>query len=108
MHQTEASILAQKYSAELAKGNAKAQELAATLNKAAMAQQTAYNAMSAMSRFQEKAAAAGATGKNKNARPFPPGHPLAYSWISGFIEGKAEREQSQGENRPIRLPRARP
>ena len=40
---TEASILAQKYSAELAKGNAKAQELAATLNKAAMAQQTVYN-----------------------------------------------------------------
>lgn len=60
---TEASILAQKYSAELAKGNAKAQELAATLNKAAMAQQATYNAMSAMSKFQQQAAAAGATGK---------------------------------------------
>jgi ribosome modulation factor len=51
---------------------------------------------------------AGVTGKHRDERPFPIGHPLSYSWISGFIEGKAEREQSKEENRPIRLPRARP
>jgi hypothetical protein len=51
---------------------------------------------------------AGVTGKHSIDRPFPPGHPLAYSWISGFIEGKAEREQAKEENRPIKLPRARP
>lgn len=30
------------------------------------------------------------------------------SFLSGFIEGKAEREQSDIEKRPIRLPRRRP
>jgi hypothetical protein len=30
------------------------------------------------------------------------------SWISGFIEGKAEREAAKREGRPMRLPQARP
>jgi hypothetical protein len=51
---------------------------------------------------------AGATGKHSNDRPFPASHPLSYSWISGFIEGKAERDQAKKEKRPIQLPRARP
>lgn len=59
---TEASILAQKYSTDLAKGNTKAQELAATLNKAALAQQSLANATSAMSKFQQQANVAGTTG----------------------------------------------
>jgi lambda family phage tail tape measure protein len=60
---TEASILAQKYGADLARGNEKAKALAETINKAAMAQQSLANATSAMSRFQQSAAVAGATGK---------------------------------------------
>ena len=59
---SEASILAQKYSTSLAQGNEKARELAATLNKAALAQQSAANAASAMSKFTQQANAAGATG----------------------------------------------
>lgn len=60
---SEASILAQKYSTALAGGNEKARELAATLNKAALAQQSAANAASAMSKFVQQANAAGATGQ---------------------------------------------
>lgn len=59
---SEASILAQKYSTALAQGNEKARELAATLNKAALAQQSAANAASAMSKFAQQANIAGATG----------------------------------------------
>jgi lambda family phage tail tape measure protein len=59
---SEASILAQKYSSVLVKGNTQAQELAATLNKAAMAQQSAANAASTMSKFLQQANTAGATG----------------------------------------------
>lgn len=60
---SEASILAQKYSTALAGGNEKARELAATLNKAALAQQSAANAASAMSKFVQQANIAGATGQ---------------------------------------------
>lgn len=59
---SEASILAQKYSTSLAQGNEKARELAATLNKAALAQQSAANAASAMSKFAQQAGIAGTTG----------------------------------------------
>ncbi len=33
--------------------------------------------------------------------PFPSGHPMAYSWQSGFIEGKAEKDHANAEKRPI-------
>lgn len=59
---TEASILAQKYSSYLMKGNSDAKELAATLNKAALAQQSAANAASTMSKFMQQANVAGTTG----------------------------------------------
>ena len=32
----------------------------------------------------------------------------ALSWISGFIEGKAEREEAKRDGRPMRLPQANP
>ena len=59
---TEASILAQKYSSFLVKGNTDAKALAATLNQAAMAQQSAANAASSMSKFIQQANTAGASG----------------------------------------------
>lgn len=51
---------------------------------------------------------AGANGKHNSNNPFMSDPKLSYSWISGFIEGKAEREQAKNENRPIRLPRVKP
>ena len=59
---TEAQILAQKYSAELMKGNKEARALAETLNKVAIDQQSAANAASAQSKFLEQANKAGSTG----------------------------------------------
>lgn len=59
---TEAQILAQKYSAELMKGNKEARALAETLNKVAIDQQSAANAASAQSKFLAQANKAGATG----------------------------------------------
>ena len=34
--------------------------------------------------------------------PFPKEHPLAHSWMSGFIEGKAEREHASREKRSVK------
>lgn len=43
-----------------------------------------------------------------SGRDCPQGDTRSLSWISGFIEGKAEREAAKREGRPMRLPQARP
>lgn len=61
----------------------------------------------------DKGFAAGVTGRSSMANPYPQGrhaHPSddrSLSWISGFIEGKAEKEAAEREGRPVRLPQAR-
>lgn len=54
----------------------------------------------------------GLTGGFSDDCPYPKGREsrdnLSLSWISGFIEGKAEREAAKREGRPMRLPQSRP
>lgn len=49
--------------------------------------------------------------KGDSANPYPDGpvgDTRSLSWSSGFIEGKAEREEAAFMGRPVRLPQVRP
>lgn len=56
----------------------------------------------------------GLTGGYTADCPYPKGREAqvsdtrSTSWISGFIDGKAEMEAAKREGRPVRLPQARP
>lgn len=58
--------------------------------------------------------AAGLSGGFSDDNPYPKGRHTdisdtrSLSWISGFIEGKGEREAAKREGRPMRVYQARP